>query len=254
VRGFLRAVFLVLVLITIGLGSALTAMRFAIHGQEVRVPKLTGFTQQEAEQALAEQGLRINVENRFYSAQVPEGQVLSQYPLPNDKVRRGWRVRIAISLGAPANKVPDVTGESTRAAEINLRRSGFEPSHPAALPSAGESDTVLAQSPQASAQSVATPLVNLLVAATPDQQAFVMPSFIGKNANLSAGTIRYSGFKVQLRTAPAQPSLPDALPPPGFPTGGPQAPSSASGTVLAQSPVAGTKVTHDTVIVLTVAP
>jgi eukaryotic-like serine/threonine-protein kinase len=255
VKGFLRAVFLVLVLIAIVLGSALTAMRFAIHGQEVRVPKLIGFTQQAAEQALDEQGLRLNVENRFYSAQVPEGQVLSQYPMPNDKVRRGWRVRVAMSLGVPANRVPDVMGESTRAAEINLRRAGFEPSQPAALPSTGEPDTVIAQSPQASAQAVATPSINLLVAAAPDQQAFVLPSFVGKNASLAAATIRNSGFKVQLRMAAAQPSLPEALPPPpGFPTSAPQPAQGGSGAVLAQSPVAGTKVTHDTAIVLTVAP
>ncbi len=44
-RGLLYALILVLV----GLASALTAMRFAIHGREVTVPKVVGLTPAEAQ-------------------------------------------------------------------------------------------------------------------------------------------------------------------------------------------------------------
>ena len=55
-------------------------MRFAIHGREVAVPKLVGMTPQQAQQALASQGLTLVRENRYFSSEVPEGRVLSQLP------------------------------------------------------------------------------------------------------------------------------------------------------------------------------
>ena len=41
-RQFFRMLLLALVLLTVALVSALTAMRFAIHGREVMIPKTGG--------------------------------------------------------------------------------------------------------------------------------------------------------------------------------------------------------------------
>src|SRR5438270_9422233 len=98
-RRFFRGVLLAMILLAVALASALTSMRLAIHGRETRVPKLTGLTLQEAQSAAAKSGVALAVENSFYSPDVAKGSVLSQYPAANDKVRRGWRVRVATSLG-----------------------------------------------------------------------------------------------------------------------------------------------------------
>src|SRR5574337_848251 len=88
-----------LVLLTVALISALTAMRFAIHGREVTIPKLIGMAPVEAQRAAAPSGLQVVVERQYYSANVPEGRIMSQVPQPGTKVRRGWRIRVAESLG-----------------------------------------------------------------------------------------------------------------------------------------------------------
>ena len=90
-RGFFRAALMVLVLLVVAMISALTAMRIAIHGREVEVPKLVGLATRQAEGQAYQRGLRVEVEDRFYSAAVPEGRIMSQSPLPGTKVRRGWR-------------------------------------------------------------------------------------------------------------------------------------------------------------------
>ena len=41
----------------------------------------------------------LEVERQYYSPQIPEGRIMSQLPLPGAKVRRGWQVRVAQSLG-----------------------------------------------------------------------------------------------------------------------------------------------------------
>src|ERR1035441_3848254 len=61
----------------------------------------------------------------FYSADVPEGKIMTQMPAPGAKVRRGWSIRVAQSLGLQRVAIPDVTGESERAAELNIRRRGL---------------------------------------------------------------------------------------------------------------------------------
>src|SRR5262245_44646301 len=54
-------VLMIAILAVAGAVSALTAMRFAIHGREVEVPALTGKTKEEAEQILRALRLKFKV-------------------------------------------------------------------------------------------------------------------------------------------------------------------------------------------------
>ena len=98
---------LALVLMTVALISALTAMRLAIHGREVTIPKLVGMSPLEAERAGAASGLLVVVERQFYSADIPEGRIMTQMPPPGTKVRRGWSIRVAQSLGPQRVTIPE---------------------------------------------------------------------------------------------------------------------------------------------------
>ena len=121
-----RLVLMTLVLLTVALLSALTAMRIAIHGSEVEVPKLISLPPQDAERAAAAVGLQLVIERQYYSPDIAEGRVMSQVPSAGLKVRRGWQVRVAQSLGPQRVSIPDVVGQSERAAELTLRRRGLE--------------------------------------------------------------------------------------------------------------------------------
>jgi beta-lactam-binding protein with PASTA domain len=121
-KAFFRFVLLSLALLVVALVSALTAMRFAIHGREVAVPNLASMSPNEARKILEDNGLRLEIERQYYSADVPEGKVLSQMPASGTRVRRGWTVHVAQSLGPQRVSVPRVIGDSERAAEINIRR------------------------------------------------------------------------------------------------------------------------------------
>src|ERR1035438_6050674 len=88
-KSAIRFALLALVLVIVAMVSALTAMRFAIHGQEVAVPLLVGLAPAEAERKVAALGLQISIERQYYSPQIAEGKIMSQLPLPGTKVRRG---------------------------------------------------------------------------------------------------------------------------------------------------------------------
>ena len=180
-RKIVKYFFLGLVLLLVFLSSALLAMRFAIQGREVRVPRLSGLTPAEAERVANSDGLVLSVESRFYSPSVPAGRIISQSPAPNATVRRGWKIRVAASLGTQHAAVPNLIGQSQHAAGINVSRRGLEIGTVAAIHLPGATpDTVLAQSPPPDAADVTSPKVNLLIAAADSGQRYVMPNFVGK--------------------------------------------------------------------------
>src|SRR6202011_1635717 len=196
-KSAIRFALLALVLVIVAMVSALTAMRFAIHGQEVAEPPLVGLDPMEAERKVAGLGLQISIERQYYSPQIPEGKIMSQLPLPGTKVRRGWQVRVAQSLGPTRVTIPDVTGESEHAAELNIRRRGLDVVSMAQVQALDiPADQVVAQSPTANATQVAAPKISLLVTEPADLQAFVMPSFVGQALGGASRSLQDAGFRL----------------------------------------------------------
>ncbi len=242
-RSAIRFAVLALVLVIVAMASAVTAMRLAIHGQEVAVPAVVGLSPADAERMVNSLGLEMSVERKYYSPQIPEGRIMSQLPLPGTKVRHGWQVRVAESLGPTRVAIPDVTGESEHAAELNIRRRGLDVASLAEVEAAGiPADQVLAQSPPANATQVLAPKLSLLVSAPANVQTFVMPSFVGQPLGSASRTLQDSGFKLGNVTVVSIAEDTSA-----FPSGtaaAPQPPSQASpaSLIVSQAPAAGQKI------------
>ena len=184
-----------LVLLLVCLASALLSMRFAIHGREVRVPNFSGLSPIVAEKKAHAEGLVLSVENHFYSADVPEGYIVSQMPDPYSKVRRGWKVRVAASLGPQRASIPNVIGESERVAELNISRRGLEIGSVAKIHLPGaQPATVIAQSPPADAKNAASPRIGLIISASDNTQSYIMPHFVGQELDETSNAIRQAGF------------------------------------------------------------
>jgi len=210
-KAFIRLVLLSLVLIVVALISALTAMRLAIHGAEVVVPNVVGKTPTEAARLTEAVGLPMAVERQFYSADVPEGRILSQAPQAGARVRRGWQVRVSQSLGPQRIEIPNVLGQSERAAELNIRRRGLEIAGVAEIPLPGvPAEQVLAQSPLPNATGVSTPKISLLATQATVPPSFVMPSLIGQPLGSATQLLKDAGLKLGNVTLPAESSGPPA--------------------------------------------
>jgi serine/threonine-protein kinase len=229
-----------LILILVMMVSAVTAMRFAIHGRELMVPKFVGMKQADAERNAGDRGLVLKADDRFYSAAVPEGAVISQSPSPGVRVRRGSDVRVAISLGPPKTEVPNVLGQSVRAAQINIQRRGLDLGETATIAQAGLDDPqVIAQSPPPSAPA-STPRVNLLVADSAAEQMFVMPDLVNRSVQDLVKPIEDAGFTLVING-------PNGAPLPGKN-------DTKKGKIVTQKPLAGRRIAAKGTIVVEVAP
>jgi len=247
-------VILILCLALVALTAAIVTIRFAIHGAEVRIPNFQGLTAQQAQAKAAELGVEMSIDNRFYSAEVPAGRILSQSPAPGAVVRREWHVRCIESLGPQTVAIPNLTGQPERAAIIELRRLGLEVGALVRMNSSAPPETVIAQDPSPGAAGVEKPSVALLISdpasadpstAGTDSAAttatYVMPDFTGRPYATAAATITHAGLRLapEIDTpAPATTENQFQLQP---------------GTVIAQTPPAGYSIDTKAPIQLTVA-
>jgi beta-lactam-binding protein with PASTA domain len=250
-KAFFRFVLRALVLLVVALVSALTAMRFAIHGRETKVPDLVGKTPAEARKIAEASGFEMEIERQYFSATVPEGKILSQVPVAGTLTRGGWQVRVAQSMGPQRVQIPNVIAESERAAELNIRRRGLDVSAVAAtvIPG-GVAGQVVAQSPPPNASGVSAPKISLLTSLPAPPQVYAMPSFVGQTLGNATAILKGAGFQVGRLTVAASPTN-SVIPPNYAPNAAIQQPTPAS-IVVGQTPPPGWKIATGTAVSLEV--
>ena len=250
VRRLLRILWMALVLLIVALASALISMRLAIHGREVKVPDFRNKTPVEARQMAEVAGMNVRIERQYYSASVAEGRVLSQTPDPGTTVRRDWDVRLALSLGPQRVTIPQVVGESQRAAAITIDQRGLDIGSSASAQLLGSAaGLVVGQDPPANAADVSSPKINLLVAQDAATEAYVMPSFIGQPLGSVSNTLKDAGFsvgKVTFSEPVAAPTVQATAP-----LVGAAIPSPAA-IIVAQDPAQGQKILAGSAVNFTV--
>jgi beta-lactam-binding protein with PASTA domain len=264
-RRFFTLVLGALAMVAVALLSAFIAMRLAIHGREAVVPSLTGLTVAEAMDRAGSKGLHLDLENRFYSAEVPAGRVLAQDPPAGERVRREWPVRITESLGAQRVNIPDLTGESERAATVNIHRLSLELGTEAYLAVPGDAGVVLTQTPPANSAGVDGPRVSLLVsdAESAPAQAYVMPSLLGLSFAAASERASAAGLRVASAIDTTQPgNAPGGAAAGGSAAGGSEeddfiaanaleSPLNGSAVVIAQTPAPGRRVVEGDAVRIT---
>ena len=259
VRRFFNIVLGAMAMVAVALVSAFVAMRLAIHGREVKVPDLTHMTVSEASRKASSMGLRLQMENRFYSPDVPPGQVLAQFPAAGMTVRRQWPVRVTESLGSQQVSIPDLSGQGERSVAINLKRLGLELGTVGHIAAPGPAGVVVAQTPPPRAEGIDRPRVSVLLSepvedSVDSKDGYVMPSLVG--LTLSSAYARAGAAGLRIVSAEDVTPAPDASVAAATTTGGspaaaaPAASAAAApvaaglgpGIVAAQSPLAGHRV------------
>lgn len=92
----------------------------------VAVPDLRELHADEARDVADASGLDFIVGEPLPNADIPEGRVLSQSPLPGQEVAPGTPVRVLVSGGAERRSVPVVGSMSREQATAALQATGFE--------------------------------------------------------------------------------------------------------------------------------
>jgi len=221
-RRFGRLLLLVFVLASASFLSALVAMRYAIEGRVVSVPKLVGLKLGEASAALRLKGLGLLVADHVYSS-FPVDTVVRQSPSPGSEVKVGQRATVVLSLGPQQFSVPNLIDKSLQAARLDLMGTGLELGEVSYVHLGQAPDLVVQQDPLPGTKDASSPKVSVLVSLGSPPLAYVMPDLSGMTIDQAERLLGAAGL-------PA--AKIDFVP----------APAAAPGTVISQQPTVGQRV------------
>jgi beta-lactam-binding protein with PASTA domain len=143
------------------------------------------------------------------------------------------QAHVVLSLGQRQLEIPLLEGNSLRVSRIELLRAGLQVGEVSSVTMPDEPvDTVVLQTPRPGA-GAATPRVDVLVSQGPRDIAYVMPHLVGMSEIDAQHRLDVAGLrrKVNYVTAPQWPH----------------------GTIIDQSPLAGSRVSASATTELTVA-
>ncbi len=167
------------------------------HGEEIPAPTLVGHQLEEAQSILAVVDGDMEIVERRFSPEYPDGVIIEQRPGPGSPIKRGRLFRIVVSRGSQLIGVPRVRGQTIRQAELILQEAGFivggrARSEDASLPTG----TVVGTIPGAGSRLPRRAVVNLLVNAELREDYTWCPNLIGMNIEEARILLRERGLLV----------------------------------------------------------
>lgn len=212
------------------LGSFLAYGKFW-SSEDIIVPNVVGKTIDDAKHILSENKLRVSVTEQF-DDNVVEGVVISQTPDANSHVKEDRTITIYVSKGEEVVVVPDVRTLALREAELTLHNAGFiigriEEVNDKTVPN----NTVIDQNPRSPAQIKKTQKIDLIVCRI--EKMVELPDFTGS---------RLSSVKKQLVDLNLKEGKITEV-----------AGTKSKGTIVRQSPEAGTEVKEGSAVNFTVS-
>ena len=211
-----------------GVLAAATWLSFTrfVAGKSLKVPNFTNLTAEEAETVAAERGLVVEVDSsqEGFDDAVPAHRVRAQSPAADSAVKGGQTIRIALSLGPRAVRMPDLTGLSARAAAVSVAKAGLKEASVASVRLPGPPGVIAQGIAPGSIAPPDSPIDLLVNRGMPDA-AWVMPDLIGRDFERVRTGFVERGFRIGGVKSQAYEGA-------------------ANGTILRQFPLAGSPVTR----------
>ena len=196
----------------------------------IEVPDLLGMTEDEAAEALKKQNLGYKVIGTESSSKYAEGQVCNQSPKSGKKVTENSTVKITISSGEGSKSIPNVIGATEADATNSLQAAGYKVNVSYGHSSTVAAGQVISQSPDSSQKGQAGDTITISVSQGPDE--IDMPNVVGSTKDAAVAELQSKGFTVTINEE-------DKL--------------EAAGTVVGQNPVAGTKLSSGSAVIIAIS-
>jgi eukaryotic-like serine/threonine-protein kinase len=194
----------------------------------VAVPYVQLLPEDLARQKIEAVGLKVLVRRRP-SPTTPRGTVIEQSPQPGDRIAKDSTVTIWVSTGKPQATVPDVKGHPLTDAIAQLASAGLKPRIVYIFSTAVE-NTVIGQFPAAGDRVLRGSTVRINVSRGPKPVS--VTGVVGQPYENALGALKGAGFTVTRVDVDSD---------------------EPKGTVVAQTPVAGTPVPKGTKVTLSVS-
>lgn len=190
---------------------------------EINVPDVVGKSSVVAQQILEDKNLRVKIVEANDDS-VPAGQVVSQYPEAGAKVKEQRLVTITVSKGGQELTMPDLKSMSRSNAEEKLKKMGLKLGAVFEENSKEPAGTVINQDPRSGSKITKGQTVDITVSLGEKKKEVTVQNYTGLSvdsakSNLEANGLSLGGISEEASTRP-------------------------KGTVIGQSPAAGSTITE----------
>lgn len=190
---------------------------------EINVPDVVGKSSVVAQQILEDKNLRVKIVEANDDS-VPAGQVVSQYPEAGAKVKEQRLVTITVSKGGQELTMPDLKSMSRSNAEEKLKKMGLKIGAVFEENSKEPAGTVINQDPRSGSKITKGQTVDITVSLGEKKKEVTVQNYTGLSvdsakSNLEANGLSLGGISEEASTRP-------------------------KGTVIGQSPAAGSTTTE----------
>ena len=165
-----------------------------IFGRDHAVARVVGLPVNEAEQQLAAQGFRVEIEGEEPDPEVPAGAVLIQSPPPELVLPEGSTITLTRSSGASPVSIPDVTDFELDLATRVILAAGLRIGAVDTVPGTAPAGVVVGSRPAVGGTYTSGSSVDLMVSRGP--LAIEVPNVVGLERGQAATTLERAGFRV----------------------------------------------------------
>lgn len=204
--------------------AAWVAFRGSIVGRSVTVPDLAGRSVPEAIRIAHDVGLQVEEQatRARHDDHVARHRVLIQQPEPGSLAKPGQVVRLVLSLGPRELRVPDLSGLAPRSAALRLARESLELGAVSWYRDAEAPTGIVAQNPDPETPAAKGNAIEVLTNRGLPEVRFVMPDFVGQDAERVRARLEVFGFRVGSARYESYEGVPPnavlkQFPPPGYP-------------------------------------
>lgn len=145
--------------------------------KEVEVPDIRNISENEAREQLVPLGLILEVTERVFNKDIPEGSIISQIPKANEKNKITNPVKVVVSKGPRKVVVPNLIGESYDKVKLILEREGLEEGNFDQEYSEYPNGFVIWQSINAGISMDEGTIIDYKISIGPEK--FAMPTYVG---------------------------------------------------------------------------
>jgi serine/threonine-protein kinase len=220
----------VALLVGLLVAGAIVAGLLLFGKEKVKVPNVVGVQQAEAELTLKHKGLSTDV-TPHESADKPKGMVIGQDPAGGSRIPKGDTVTLVVSTGPGQAAIPDLTGQPRSAALKKLKALGFNPVQQRTSSDTIKQNRVIETRPGSGEQRDKGSTVVVVI--SNGKERIAVPKVTDLGEADARSQLEALGF--QVATTPKESTDKDP------------------GTVLDQTPPAGTRLPKGSKVTLTVA-
>lgn len=192
-----KPVFFSLLFLIIFFLSAVVSFRLTISGEIATLPDLSGKTFEEAKTDLASRKLNVVQSDYQLHPRIEKGEVISQDPAPGSRLKLNSDVKVIISAGREKVAVPRFIQQNLLSINPVFNQAGLRKGKISyVFTDRYAAGRIVAQSPPAGYEVGRESLVSLLVSQGQDEEKYLMPDLIGRQADPIIAWLESLEFRV----------------------------------------------------------